>query len=266
MPQQYLLELNNATVLRSGTPAIDKLTVKIPLGRNTAVLGPNGSGKSTLVKLITRELYPLHNDAEPPIRILGHERWDISELRSQLGIVSRDMEKALEEGDSRSGIEVVLSGFFSTHALYKHTRVTPAMRDEAIRMLDLMEAANFAKKPINQMSTGEARRVLIARALVIDPQSLILDEPTAGLDIVARRRFLERLQAIAQSGKTIIMITHHVEEVIPEVEWIILLKNGRVFAEGPKCEILVAETLSELYEATLYVSQSSGFYSIELNS
>jgi iron complex transport system ATP-binding protein len=264
MQQELLLDLSEATVVRSGSVILDKISLQIPLGRNTAILGPNGSGKSTLIKLITRDLYPLNKKEGVPIRILGHERWDISQLRSQLGIVSRDMEKALEEGDSRSGLEVVLSGFFSTHAIYKHTLVTDRMHETALHTLDLLEAGALADKAINQMSSGEVRRILIARALVNDPNSLILDEPTAGLDIVVRRSFLERLRSIARSGKTIVMITHHIEEIIPEIEWIILLKDGRVSAEGKKDATLSACVLSEIFGAKLLVSKGGDYFSAAL--
>jgi iron complex transport system ATP-binding protein len=260
-----LLELNNATVVRSGRRILDGITLEIPLGRHTAIFGPNGSGKSSLIKLITRDLYPLATEnGRPPIRILGEERWDVNFLRTKLGIVTRDLEHAFTSGDERTGYEIVASGFFASHGIFSHHRITPIMERRAMHALSLMEAEHLARKPVQTMSTGEARRILIARALVPDPLALLLDEPTVALDLVARRRFLERVRQIAGEGKPVILVTHHVEEILPEIEHVILLKDGRVFRDGPKSECLTDTVLTELLGSRVTIHEQNGYLQAEV--
>ncbi|HKD75417.1 MAG TPA: ATP-binding cassette domain-containing protein, partial [Ktedonobacterales bacterium] len=225
-------------------------------GEHTAILGPNGSGKSSLIRLITRQYYPLARSDGPPVQIYGRERWGVAELRTLLGVVSPDAHQLALGGMTHgraTGNDVVLSGFFASTALFAHHHVTDAMRQRTSEMLDLVEATYLAGKPIAAMSTGEVRRIFIARALVPDPRALLLDEPTAGLDLLAMHRFLATIRRVAQHGKTIILVTHHVEEIIPEIGRVILLKEGHVFCDGPKAEVLTGPTLSALYDAPIDV-------------
>ncbi|MDQ2801084.1 MAG: ATP-binding cassette domain-containing protein, partial [Armatimonadota bacterium] len=161
-------------------------------------------------------------------------------------------------------LEAVLSGFFASLGLARHHSVTPAMRERAQNALALMEASPLADKPLEEMSTGEARRILIARALVSDPRALLLDEPTAGLDLVARHRFLETLRHVAAQGKTILLVTHHVEEILPEMERVILLRAGRVFRDGFRRDVLTSDTLSALYDTPLSVREQNGYYAADV--
>src|SRR5262249_31943970 len=150
----------------------------------TVILGPNGSGKSSLIKLIMRQDYPLiHRDGTPALLVYGQARWDVFELRKRLGIISADMQQMFLSGFSHQeicGLDLVVSGFFASAGIFPHHEVMPAMRRRALEALSLMEATSLAQKPIATMSTGEARRLLIARALVPDPRALLLDEPTTG--------------------------------------------------------------------------------------
>ena len=265
VPPAPLLTLCHATVLRGGRPALDDLSFEIREGEHTAILGPNGSGKSSLIRLVTRQDYPLLPDPEAsPIRILGQERWDLFELRTQLGIVSADLHQAFvhaDGGGTRNGLDVVLSGFFASQGLFSHQEVTPAMRPRAEAALALVGAGHLSAKPLAEMSTGEARRVLIARALVSDPRALLLDEPTTGLDLVARQTFLDMLQGLALRHKTILLATHHIEEILPQVERVILLKAGRVFLDGPKAAVLTSANLSALYDTAVQVRAQQSYYS-----
>ncbi len=257
-----LLEINGATLVKNGTRLLDNLSLAIPEGQHTAILGPNGSGKSSLIKLLTRQHYPLArtSDGPPVLRIFGRERWHIAELRSLLGIVSADLHQDFTSDETLTGLETVLSGFFAAQGLAAHHEVTRTMQAYAEEALNAVDAANLADHPLARMSTGEARRILIARALAPRPRALLLDEPTAGLDLIARRRFLESLRPLARSGVTLILVTHHVEEIIPEVERVIVMREGAIFADGPKADVLTSPVLSALFDAPLSVQESGGYY------
>jgi len=259
-----LIKIDGATLVKGGTRILDDLSLTIAPGEHTAIVGPNGSGKSSLIKLITRQDYPLAGeDGRPKITLFGRDRWDVFALRTLLGIVSADLHQTFVNDGALTGLEVILSGFFASQGLATHHAVTPAQRDRAREALDRMEASLLAAKPMAQMSTGEARRVLIARALVPDPRALLLDEPTTGLDLIARRRFLETLRRIARQGKTIILVTHHVEEILPEIGRVILMQGGRVFRDGPKQDVVTTPALTELFGARVDVRQADGYYSAE---
>lgn len=258
-------------MIRGNTTVLDQLTLQIDEAEHTAILGPNGSGKSSLIKILTRELYPLaHPNGEPVVRILGEERWDVFSLRSLLGIVSSDLHAAFARaensipGSGVTGVEAVLSGAFGSVGLARNHAVTSTHRHQAHTALQWMEALPLANKPVDVMSTGEARRILIARALLSDPRALLLDEPTTGLDLLATRHFLDSIRSLARRGKTVLMVTHHIHEIIPEIHRVILLKAGRVFRDGPKEEILTSESLTDLFDAPIQVRYAeNGFYTAE---
>jgi iron complex transport system ATP-binding protein len=259
-----LLELKDASVVKGGVPVLDGLTLTIHAGEHTAILGPNGAGKTTLINLLTHQDYAFAAEQTPPVvRVFGRDRWNVFDLRSQLGIISNDLHQRFVAGHSAgriSGIDAVLSGFFATQGFLVNRDITSAMRDEAFDALRRMDARHLAGKIMDEMSTGEARRVLIARALVSRPKALILDEPSAGLDIVAKHRFLETVRRIASAGTTIVLITHHVDEIFPEVGRVLLLLGGRVIAAGAKEQMLTSESLSGLFGAPVTVEQRDGYY------
>ena len=263
-----LLELNDASVVLGETRVLDRLTLSIPAGEHTAMLGPNGAGKSTFIKLLTLQQYPLANRADvSPIRVFGQDRWDVFELRSRLGIVSADLHDRFVHGNSNgvlTGLDAVVSGFFATHGVFGHQRVTGAMRRQAIEALERVDAARLARATLDTMSTGEARRVLIARALVHHPEALVLDEPTRGLDLVSRHHFMERVRAIARQGTTILLVTHHADEIIPEISRVILLRQGRIARDGAKADVLTADALSHAFDAPLAVEENGGYFHVRV--
>src|SRR6516162_239206 len=161
--------------MRGHTVALNDVSLKIGLGEHIAILGPNGCGKSTLIKAITRECYPLIQDGSS-VRIMGEERWEVWELRKLLGIVSSDLMATCTRADS--GREIVLSGFFSSIGIWPHQEITAEMVNAADRAMETMEVLHLAERFTDEMSSGEARRVLLARALVHEPRALILDEPS----------------------------------------------------------------------------------------
>jgi iron complex transport system ATP-binding protein len=263
-----LLELAHATVVKGGIPILDDITLAIRSGEHTAIVGPNGAGKSTLINLLTHQDRAVPNaDGVPAVRVFGNHRWNVFDLRSTLAIVSADLHQRFVAGNSNgriTGSEAVLSGYFAALGLMKHLEVTDAMRASAASSLSMMDATALGDKPMHEMSSGEARRVLIARALVTSPRALILDEPTTGLDLVARDRFLDVVRRIARTGPTLILVTHHLEEVVPEIGRVILLRRGRVAFDGAKEAILTSARLSHVYEAPVAVHPAGGYYSATL--
>ncbi|MFN7981493.1 MAG: ATP-binding cassette domain-containing protein [Vicinamibacterales bacterium] len=259
-----LLELTHATVIKGETRALDDVSITIHEGAHTAILGPNGAGKTTLLNLLTFEDRPLAPLGAPPaVRVLGRDVWHVFELRQQIGIVSSNLHGRFVAGHSSGAItgeDAVVSGFFATQGVLLYVSVTEQMREQARAALARVDASHLAGKTLDEMSTGEARRVLIARALVQRPRVLVLDEPTTGLDVVARHRFLETVRTVAHEGTTIVLITHHVEEIIPEVDQVVLLDKGRVIAQGGKHEMLNSERLSALFGAAVSVTNDHGYY------
>jgi iron complex transport system ATP-binding protein len=259
-----LLQLQDATVVKNRTRVLDRINLTIREGEHTAILGPNGAGKSTLIRLIAHRDYPLaHPDGTPPLLILGQELWNVAELRSRLGMVSGDLQNSILAGTlphRTRGLDAVVSGFFASYGRFRHHHVTPAMEAQGRRALALMEASHLADAFIEAMSPGEVRRVLIARALVPDPRALLLDEPTTGLDLMARHRFLTTLRNLARRGKTIILVTHHIEEIFPEINRVVLLHHGRVLLDDVKPEVLTSSHLSAMFEGSVTVTVTNGYY------
>jgi len=267
-PDSPLLEVHDATVVLGGTRVLDGLTLTIRVGEHTGILGPNGAGKSSFMKLLTLQYNPLAGtNGASPIRVFGQDRWDVFALRSQLGIVSADLHDRFAHGNSNgviSGLDAVLSGFFASLGVFSHQRVTDRMRRRAAEALERIDAVRLSGLMLNTMSTGEVRRVLIARALVHNPRALVLDEPTRGLDLVARHAFMERVRRLAQQGVTILLVTHHADEIIPEIGRVLLLQYGRVAFDGPKASVLTAARLSQVFDASLVVEQSSGYFHVRV--
>ena len=259
-----VLELSGATVVRGERPVLDDLTLTIADGEHTAILGPNGAGKSAFVRLLTHDDRPLSRPgASSPIRVFGSDRWDVFELRSQLGIVSSDLHFRFVFGNNEGRVRAeaaVLSGFLATHGILRYGVVTADMRRRATDALDWMGVAHLAKRHLDEMSSGEARRVLLARALVTAPRALVLDEPTTGLDLIARHAFMERVREIARKGTTLILITHHIEEIVPEIGRVILLGGGRIVASGPKESVLTTGSISGLLDGAVAIDEAHGYY------
>jgi iron complex transport system ATP-binding protein len=264
-----LLDYHNVTVYRGETRALDGVSLKVRVGEHVAILGPNGCGKSTLIKTFTRECYPSSGHGESHLRILGRDKWDVVELRGMLGIVTNDLVDTCTRGMSSDFAEfpryvtardTVLSGFFSSIGVWEHHVVTPVMREKADALLATLGVAHLADRLLTEMSSGEVRRVVIARALVHDPSSLVLDEPTNSLDLRATSELRDAVRTIAQSGMSVLLVTHHLADIIPEIERVILLQGGRIVDDGPKEKLLTSARLSELFGVTVEVGRRGDFY------
>lgn len=254
-----LIEFHNATIWRGSTCVFENLNLTIPQHERIAILGPNGCGKTTLLKTINRELYPVIKD-DSWVRILGRDRWNVWELRKKIGAVSHDLHNRYTP--TTTALEVVVSGFQSSigiHGLLAE-RVSAEHVAQAREILATLSMSEFVDTELKYMSTGQQRRCLLARALVHRPATLIMDEPTAGLDISASFDYLRHISRLANEGQNIVIVTHHLNEIPPEVDRVVLLKQGAVVADGSKAETLTDELLSDLYETPVRVGHVDGHY------
>ena len=263
-----ILELIDATVVKDDRPVLHGLRLTIREGEHTVILGPNGAGKSMLLSLLThheRALAPV--DAPSAVRVFGDDRWNVAELRSQLGIVSADLHQRFVAGNSEGSITgeaAVLSGFLVSHGILRYGAITDEMRSRTAEALDAVGATHLARRTMDQMSSGEARRVMLARVLATSlsgvPRVLVLDEPTTGLDISARHAFMELVRDIVRRGATLVLITHHSEEIVPEIERVILLQSGRIVGDGPKAAMLTGDRLGGVFGLPITVERGGGYY------
>lgn len=254
---QKIIEIKNVTVYRGLNQVFSNLSLDIAPGCHTAILGPNGAGKSTLLKLLSRELYPVHGE-DSYVRLFGQECWDVWELRSHLGIVSHDLQQQYV-GNAR-GMNVILSGCYSSIDTAWHHQYSDEDRMQAKRIMQTLGVIELKERMFAEMSTGEQRRFLLGRALINDPETLVLDEPTSGLDVKACFQYLNLIRHLMRAGKTLILVTHHIHEIPPEVSRVVLLKGGAVLADGEKQEVLTDANLSTLFDTPIALVRVNGFY------
>ena len=270
MPEP-ILRLEHVNVARGQAIVLHDISLSLYPGEHLAILGPNGCGKSTLLKTLTCELYPIAGP-KTAVSIFGRSRWDLTELKRRLGVVSADLpgRPMLQT----TGLDAVLTGFFSSSTLWPNLVVTSAMRDRAEMVLRLVDPARGLRdKLVGQMSAGEQRRIMIGRALVgVDarrpedegtarqPHMLLLDEPSNALDLAAQGDLRVLLRRLAGQGISIVLITHHTADILPEIDRIILMQSGRIVGDGPKRDLLTAPRLSELFRTEVRLSERDGFF------
>jgi len=259
MSNKKLLDIFNATVYRDEKKVFDGLSIAIKNGESSAIIGPNGAGKSTLLKLLSREIYPVSQQGSF-VKILGKELPTLWELREKIGLVSADLQVSFVP--EVSGLGVVISGLYNSIGLFSHQDITQAERSRGINILEYLGIQNLANRPYRQMSTGQQRFCLLGRALIHNPDHLILDEPTSGLDIRSTHQYLKILRELLSQGKTILLATHHIDEIPPEIERIILMRDGKIYDEGDKKKLLTDNKMTEFFEMPLKVVFSNGFYKI----
>jgi iron complex transport system ATP-binding protein len=254
-----LIEMNNVSVIRGDNLALDRLSLRIGVGEHVCILGPNGCGKSTLIRTITRENYPLVRD-DASMAILGQSLWNVFELRSLLGIVSPDLLAACTT--DATGLDVVLSGFFSSTRIFPNHTPEPEQLRRAEAALARLNISHLANRAVAEMSSGEAKRTLIARALVHEPQTLLFDEPGNALDISGQVGLRETMRELTRAGLGILLVTHHVAEIIPEIERVVLMQRGRIVADGPKAEVLTSERLSGLFGVPVKLFRDGDYFHV----
>jgi iron complex transport system ATP-binding protein len=264
-PQPPAIDVRDVGVRRGETWILRGATWSVPAGACVAILGPNGSGKSTLTRILALHLWPTEGD----VSVLGHRMGDanLAEVRRHVRLVQPagpyDVDPQL------TAREVVLTGNFGTIGLYD--AVMPEMEAEADRLLGNVGLAHVADHLYATLSSGERVRSLIARALVRRPALLLLDEPTAGLDLLAREQVLGVVQSMFEPGPNdppppaTVLITHHVEELPPATREVLLLSNGRVAARGTPEEVIRADVLAPVYGCPLDVRRGSGRFYIEVH-
>jgi len=246
------LELRGVNVARGERVVLHDVNLTIGTGEHVAILGPNGCGKSTLIMAMTCQVYPMVRP-EMRVRIFGRERWDLTELRRHFGVVGAELPG--ERTAVTTGIDAVTAGFFSASTLWPNLHVTPEMRERSWEALERMEATHLAQQLVGEMSAGEKRRIVIARALVHRPKQLLLDEPSNALDLAAQRELRETLRRLAQEGTGLVLVTHHLGDILPEVERVILMRAGRIVGDGPREELLTEPRLSELFGAPVRIGR-----------
>ena len=259
MSDAPLIEIRNATIYRGSTRVFDGFDLTIEQHEQVAILGPNGSGKTTLLKVVNREIYPVLKE-DSSVHILGRSRWNVWELRSHIGVVSHDLQTEYRE--SISGLDVVLSGYLSSVGIHGFLadRISDSQKKTARQVMQDLGVESLADTPLKNMSTGQQRRCLLGRALVHDPDTLILDEPTAGLDLSASFDYLARIRDLVASGKNIVLVTHLLNEIPPDIERIVLLRDGSIVADGPKKEVLTEENLQTTYGTAIKLARVDGYY------
>lgn len=251
------LSLQNVNVARGDNHVLHNINLNVATGEHIAILGPNGCGKSTLIKTITCECYPIV-EPETTVSIFGRQRWDLTELKKRLGVVSPELPG--KPTLTTTGRDAILTGFFSSSTLWPNLTVSEVMRDRADEVLKLIDAEPLCDKLVGHMSAGQQRRIMIGRALVASSQMLLLDEPSNALDLAAQQDLRNLLRRLARQGTGILLITHHVSDIIPEIDRILMLKQGRIIADGSKAELLTAPRLSDLFQTEVHLSQREGFH------
>ena len=250
--ETQFLELRHVNVARGDRVVLHDVDLNIRTGEHVAILGPNGCGKSTLILAMTCQIYPIVQP-EMRVRIFGRERWDLTELRRHFGVVGTELPG--ERTAVTTGLDAVIAGFFFASTLWPNLHVTAEMRERAREALERIEATRLAEQLVGTMSAGEKRRIVIARALVHRPRQLLLDEPSNALDLAAQRELRETLRRLAREGTGLVLVTHHLGDILPEIERIILMSDGRIVADGSREELLTEKRLSELFNMRVRIGR-----------
>jgi iron complex transport system ATP-binding protein len=254
-----ILDISHATVYRGDTCVFENLSFILEEDQHTAILGPNGAGKSTILKLLAGEVHPVPQD-RTSIRVFGETEWNVWDVRKRLGMVSHDLQHHYME--QVTGLKVVLSGFHASVGIYEHQEFSYGQLSRADDVLQDLGAAKLRERRFGEMSTGEQRRCLLGRALVHDPTALIFDEPTSGLDLTATFHYLDLVRQYMRKGKTVLLVTHHIHEIPPEITRVVLLKQGRILQDGEKRTVLTDANLSRLFDCSVALAQAHGWYQV----
>lgn len=250
-----IIELEHITVKRDERPILDSVSLTVNKSESIAIIGSNGAGKSTLVGVMSNLIHPIYTH-ESKCLLFGKSNWNVMELNKKIGIVSQTLQYMCNS--TYIVEEIVVSGFFSSIGIDFHHKVTQEMKTRVDEVLNEYRMEHLRDKKMNSLSSGEARKVLLMRASVHDPSVMLLDEVTTNLDLVSKKEYLFHLKQYANNGKTIILVTHDISQIVEEIGRVVVLKNGKIFADGNKEEILNESLLSEAYSTKVFVSKREG--------
>jgi iron complex transport system ATP-binding protein len=255
-PMTDILRVSGLRVARGSTEILRGVDWLVRKGEHWAILGPNGCGKTSLLKSITGYLSPTSGEITLLGETYGESDW--RELRGMIGIVTSALQASIPPAET--ALETVVSGYFAQLDLWAHP--TRAQKGDARRLLAFVGCSALAAREWAHLSQGERQRILIARALMGSPRLLILDEPCAGLDPVAREEFLRFLDATARRrrGPSLVLVTHHAEEIMPAITHALLMRGGLVSASGPKARVITTRNLSRAFGARIAVRRERERY------
>lgn len=259
---ENIIEFENVYANYGASKILENINLKINANENWVILGANGSGKSTLIRLFSNDLYP---SISKPFKkeIFGKDVWNIFELKKYLGIVTNDLQNQFTTwGNSFSAYEIILSGYHSSIGVFNHHDFTKKQYKKALEVLDFLEISELKNKKVNEMSTGQLRRCIIGRALIHDPKAFVLDEPTVGLDIRAQNSFIKIIQKLSKKVP-IVLVTHHVEEIFPEITHVALIHDKTIYKQGKKESILTSDNLSEIFGIKIDLQNENDRYYIK---
>ena len=254
-----LFQIHDASVVRGGKTILHVGDFSLAEGEHVALLGPNGAGKSTFIQLLTREVFPLWREV-PPVLFRGAARPQLADVKRTLGIVSSTMHDQVRV--HLPVVDIVVGGLFGTLGAPLRSEVGSRERSLAEAALERLGIAELAGRDVMTLSTGQVRRVLVARELVRDPQVLIFDEPCTGLDPEGMYHVRNTMRLLADEGRSIVLVTHYPEDIIPAIDRVLLIKDSVVFADGPKADLLTGDEMTQLFGVPLEVDERDGWYAM----
>jgi iron complex transport system ATP-binding protein len=256
-----ILNVTKLRIERGDIVILDDVCWRVEPGQHWAMIGANGSGKTSLLSALTGYLEPTDGEIEVFGERFGETDW--RELRKHIGLVSSAIRQMMAEAEP--ALESIISGKFAMIDYWGE--ITPTDRKRGEQILKQIECEHLAARPWRVLSQGERQRILIGRALMAQPKLLILDEPCAGLDPAAREHFLQFLERLGRpkDAPTLVLVTHHVEEIVPVFTHVLVLKAGKVLAAGPKAQMLDSRLLSDAFGAVTRLQHSDGRYSLSVS-
>ncbi len=255
MRPQPVVEMHRVTITKGRTAVLSDVNLGIDRGERVVVLGPNGSGKSSLIKTMMGDNRFDTSVEGASVSIRGKEEWSLFDVRQAFGLVSGELQ--YDFCRELTSLDAVISGFFGSLGTNRSQNVTPEMVKAAHRALSDIGIDHLASRTVSTLSTGEARRVLMARALVHDPEALVLDEPMTSLDLTGKHHVRSSMRTLAESGRTLILVTHDPSDIIPEIERVIMMRDGHIFRDG-SLDLINEELMSALYGVNVHVRKVDG--------
>ncbi len=251
------LQLRNIDVIKGESYILNKINLNLYKGEIVTILGPNGSGKSTLINLIAKNIYPKFKD-DSRFLIYGKENINIWDLRKKISFVNRDLHERMDNGLTVK--ELVGSGIYGSIGLTKGQLFTDDDEHSINNIMNIFDLESFQSSKYKELSDGQRRSVLIARAIISNPEVLVLDEPLINLDFKAYYRLVELLNKLTSTGISMLMATNKIENILKDTNKLILLKNGRIYQNGDPNKILNVSTLKELFGIEMKILKSNGYW------